>query len=166
VLFVELGKAADTPELVPEPAPEPEPLPEPRPVPTPTHAPQPEPEPEPVPEPAPPQPEPEPQSEPEPEPEPEPAPPEPEPESFAACYAKAESFKEKGLWTIAAQLFEQSALRADDQAQACRVLFAAMGAYLKAGMKGDVKRLALELQGRTDLSPAQNMKLSAILKML
>ncbi|MDR2109352.1 MAG: hypothetical protein LBP28_07865 [Coriobacteriales bacterium] len=155
---------------VPSPQPEPEPAaqPEPEPVAQPVPSPQPEPRPEPAAQP-------EPESEPEPaaQPEPEPAaqPPQTEAsteplEHFESYYNQAESYKQKGAHATAAQLFEESVYHTDNLDLIHKSVFAAMNAYLKAGQKDDVRRLALILQESGTLQPIQEKKLSAILRML
>jgi len=86
--------------------------------------------------------------------------------SFDSCYQKAEAMAKRDLWPISAVIFEESSLLADKPEDRRRALFAAMNSYVNAKKLGDVRRLAELLSSEQNLSPAQKMKLQAIMKML
>jgi hypothetical protein len=85
---------------------------------------------------------------------------------FDSYYAKAESFSQKGLFAIAGELFEESIHLTRELPLVHKAVFAAMNAYLQAGKKDDVKRLAVTVQGSGTLGPAQERRVAAILKMI
>jgi hypothetical protein len=85
---------------------------------------------------------------------------------FEDCFEEAESHKQQGAHAAAARLYEESVYLTEELTLIHKAVFAAMSAYLKAGQKDDVRRLALILQESGTMKPAQEMKLSAILKML
>jgi hypothetical protein len=180
----ELVLLEEEPEPEPEPEPELEPEPEPEPVPEPL-LPEPEPEPEPLlselepklelePEPKPelelelePEPEPEPELElepvlpeeelvPEPEPEPEPAPAMAQ-AGFRTYYDKAKLFKDKGLWPVAARLFEEAASVADNLSDKDRALRAALYSYLKAKNSEKVRETGLAAMALAAESQTQDL---------
>jgi hypothetical protein len=124
-------------------------------------------------------------STPEPEPEPEPvavvSKPEPEPVAvahlpddtfeshnteFDDCYGRAESASQAGAYAEAGRLFEESIYLTKELSVIHKAIFSSVSAYLRAGMKDDVRRLAVVIQNSGTLSPLQEKKISTILKML
>ena len=70
---------------------------------------------------------------------------------FETYYAKADSFAQKGLHSVAGKLFEQSAEFADEPQLEQKAILAAMNSYLRAGKKDDVKRLAATAKKTAEL---------------
>ncbi|MDR0513887.1 MAG: hypothetical protein LBG81_01820 [Coriobacteriaceae bacterium] len=87
-------------------------------------------------------------------------------DEFASLFAEAEMLKDQGEWFLAAQLYEGSAYLTKDVALIHKSIFAAMSAYLKANREAEVRKLALVLQDSETISPAEEIKLAAILRML
>lgn len=87
-------------------------------------------------------------------------------ESFDSYYQKAESYSNRGVWPLAAVLFEKSGQYSATPEQQNRALFSALSAYLKAKKTGDARRLLEQLKASDTLTPQQELKLTAIQKML
>lgn len=85
--------------------------------------------------------------------------------AFDTCYAKAESFKEKGVYAVAARLYFECAQLEAEKAQTKKALFESMASYVKAGMFDDAKRIALILRDDLDsMNPLEIVKLDAVLR--
>lgn len=82
--------------------------------------------------------------------------------SFEKLFDKAQGLAKKKHWSIAAHLYEESALYSENQEEILKALFAAMSSYLKAKKNTELARIVLLLQERDDLSSAQSAKLTAI----
>ncbi|WP_139651494.1 hypothetical protein [Raoultibacter phocaeensis] len=86
--------------------------------------------------------------------------------TFGKCFAKAASLKGKGVFVVAARLFEQSAALAEDPKDRARALFEEISCYVKAGDEDNALIKAADMREKCELTAAEQLKLDAMLSML
>lgn len=86
--------------------------------------------------------------------------------TYDRCFAKAASLKQKGVFVVAARLFEQSAALADDPKDRTKALFEEISCYVKEGDEDNALIKAADMRERTELARAEQIKLDAMLSML
>ena len=84
-------------------------------------------------------------------------------ETFADRKAKAESFRSKGKYLIAAGLFAKAAEVAPDKSKRRQMLFDQLGCYVKAGKADEARTLAQALRRESTLTRAERIKLNAVI---
>jgi hypothetical protein len=89
-----------------------------------------------------------------------------EPAPTAQSYRiKANSFETKGMYTVAAKLYEESAYHASTEQEVCHALISAMNCYLKANHLVDAKAMASGLQARSSsLTTDEALEVRAVLE--
>ncbi|MCD8174820.1 MAG: hypothetical protein LUD41_02605, partial [Phascolarctobacterium sp.] len=86
--------------------------------------------------------------------------------SYEDFQVKASSLAEKGIYLVAARLYEESAYRAPDSSLSTAALMNAIDCYVKAEHLIDAKSIASELHHETDmLSELDAMKVTTVLRM-
>ncbi len=83
--------------------------------------------------------------------------------AYADRKAKAEAFRSKGKYLIAAGLFEKAAETAPNKASRRTVAFEQLSCYVKAGKTDKARELAMVLRRESTLTRAERVKLNAIL---
>ena len=83
--------------------------------------------------------------------------------AYADRKAKAEAFRSKGKYLIAAGLFEKAAETAPNKASRRTVAFEQLSCYVKAGKTDKARDLAMVLRRESTLTRAERVKLNAIL---
>ena len=83
--------------------------------------------------------------------------------AYADRKAKAEAFRSKGKYLIAAGLFEKAAETAPNKASRRTVAFEQLSCYVKAGKSDKARELACALRRESTLTRAERVKLNAII---
>jgi hypothetical protein len=86
--------------------------------------------------------------------------------SSETCYAKAKTFRERGMHDLAARLFAESARLSTTSLQARKASLDAIRSYVEVGRFEDAKEIAVDLLGYFDeLTSSESAKLDEALRL-
>ena len=86
--------------------------------------------------------------------------------SYASLRSKAESFQGRGMYLVAAGLFDQASGAAPDRAAWTATLLDQMACYVKAGRSAEARNVAFELRRSGQLNAAQTVKVNAVIGLM